>query len=645
METRANLVAVGAFVLALMGVLLGFAYWISGPTGQAAMSEVNVEFAGDVTGLVIGAPVYFNGIRVGEVKQMTLDPEDPNRVVARVTVADEAPLKEDSTVKLGFQGLTGVAFVQFSGGSIEAPRLVHPDEEPPFILAERSAFEDILEGARDLLVRVNRIAGDASDILADNKDNITSIVGNFQAVSQAVADNADNIGAALDAVGELAETISAVSGSVVRVSEQAEALLAAVDPNQVSQAVEGVSTFATGLGEVADDLPLLMADLRQASGELQQFAEGLNTTLASLDTVIAGVNPESIAEIVDAVRTVSASLASKADAIEATIDNTQNLTANVADLSGSLAQRSEEFGQIVDNTNALTSNLATASQDVTPILEQVQTTLGSLDGIVASVDTESLQQTVEAIRTLSASLAGRADVIERTLDNTEQITATLSGATGQVERIVTNTETLTQNLADASTQIGPTLEEARGLLTAFDADGINATIANVRKVTDALAERTDQIGSMFDNAEQAVSDVRQVTSTVAARRDDIDRIITDVTEVAAQLNGIATRAGTLIDQVNAVVGEADTDGLFAEATAAASAIREVAEAFARRADEITAGVANFSGRGLQNAEALISDGRRTVQSLDRLLNRIEQNPRDFLFGASSGPRDFDARRF
>ena len=176
-------------------------------------------------------------------------------------------------------------------------------------------------------------------------------------------------------------------------------------------------------------------------------------------------------------------------------------------------------------------------------------------------------------------------------------------------------------------------------------EGINKTLSNVQRLSEVLASRTDDISATLGNVAAASGDIKTVTGTIAARSQDIDQVIVDVTEVAAELNSIAARASNLMDAMSGFLGDDSTTGLLEEASAAAASIRKTADAFGARANDISNGVANFTTRGLQDAEALISDGRRTVQSLDRLLTRIERNPRDFLFGAESGPRDFNARRY
>ena len=86
------------------------------PAALARASVYHVQFDGSVPGLLVGAGVLFNGIRVGEVTDLALAPESPRRVDATISVASNTPVRADTKVGLDFQGLTGVPVVALEGG-------------------------------------------------------------------------------------------------------------------------------------------------------------------------------------------------------------------------------------------------------------------------------------------------------------------------------------------------------------------------------------------------------------------------------------------------------------------------------------------------------------------------------------------------
>src|SRR3954471_15338126 len=120
METRAPFVAVGAFVLAALVAVFGFVYWLYNAGGLGPPTAYHVQFDGPVPGLLVGAGVLFNGIRVGEVMDLGLAPDNPRRVNATISVASTTPVRADTKVGLEFQGLTGVPVIAMEGGMMLA---------------------------------------------------------------------------------------------------------------------------------------------------------------------------------------------------------------------------------------------------------------------------------------------------------------------------------------------------------------------------------------------------------------------------------------------------------------------------------------------------------------------------------------------
>src|SRR5438477_1195995 len=120
METRAPFVIVGAFVLAAIVAVFGFVYWLHNSGGLGPRVTYHVQFDGAVPGLLVGAAVLFNGIRVGEVTDLGLAPDNPRRVDATISVASNTPVRADTKVGLEFQGLTGVPVVALEGGVLLA---------------------------------------------------------------------------------------------------------------------------------------------------------------------------------------------------------------------------------------------------------------------------------------------------------------------------------------------------------------------------------------------------------------------------------------------------------------------------------------------------------------------------------------------
>ena len=109
------------FTLAVIAGVFGFVFWVQNAGGGSERSVYRLVFSGSVSGLRPGAAVLFDGIRVGEVTKLSLDPRDPRRIEALIAINRATPVRGDTKVALAFQGLTGQADVSLTGGAPDAP--------------------------------------------------------------------------------------------------------------------------------------------------------------------------------------------------------------------------------------------------------------------------------------------------------------------------------------------------------------------------------------------------------------------------------------------------------------------------------------------------------------------------------------------
>jgi phospholipid/cholesterol/gamma-HCH transport system substrate-binding protein len=181
METRAPFVVVGAFVLATIVAVFGFVYWLHNTGGLGPRATYHVQFDGSVPGLLIGAGVLFNGIRVGEVTDLALAPDNPRRVNATISVASNTPVRADTKVGLEFQGLTGVPVIALEGGM-----LVANSGPVPTLIAEPGAGQSMTQAARDALRKVD-------SVLSENSEPLKKTFANLQTFTDGLARNTGKI--------------------------------------------------------------------------------------------------------------------------------------------------------------------------------------------------------------------------------------------------------------------------------------------------------------------------------------------------------------------------------------------------------------------------------------------------------------------
>jgi phospholipid/cholesterol/gamma-HCH transport system substrate-binding protein len=193
METRAPYALIGLLVLTAIGAIFGFVYWLNNTGSLGKRVIVEVRFQNTVSGLLKGAGVLFNGIRVGEVIDLRLNSDNPRQVTAMIAVADGVPVRADTHVSLEFQGLTGVPVIALEGRS-NMPAWT--GSEVPALVADPDAGVSTTQAARDAL---HRLEG----VLAENSEPLHSTIANFNTFSAALARNSDRLDGLLSGLERL----------------------------------------------------------------------------------------------------------------------------------------------------------------------------------------------------------------------------------------------------------------------------------------------------------------------------------------------------------------------------------------------------------------------------------------------------------
>ena len=293
MERNAHYALVGLISMALFVGLVVFVVWLARLQFSKAYDLYDVDFKGPVRGLSSGGEVFFNGIKVGEVTKLSLDRANPNRVVARVRVSSDAPVRVDSTAGLEPLGITGVNYVQISAGTLSKPLLkdVTPANTVPVIHTTASQLESLLEGggtvlarAVDALDRVNRLLSDRNIAsLSGTLDDVHAITSSLSAQKTLFAD-VDRVVRSLDGTGarvnKLTDDADAlVNGDAKRVLAQASDTVAELK----ATAIELRGTVKTVSGPAGDFATTGLPQLTRAMVTLQEAAESLNRLVSEVE--------------------------------------------------------------------------------------------------------------------------------------------------------------------------------------------------------------------------------------------------------------------------------------------------------------------------------------------------------------------------
>lgn len=311
METRANFVLVGLFTLAVLGAAFGFVSWFSGLGGSSDRREVRIVFSGSVTGLTRGSSVLFNGLRVGEVKDIQLFPDDPRSIYAVIDVANSTPIRNDTRARIESQGLAGVVAIQLLGGKVDAPALqAREGQALPTIIAERSEVQDLLETVRNVARRTDDLFERLGRFVDDNDKSIATTIRNVEKFSAALGDNADGVNKMLSSIALAAERIGPLSTQLESFTRDLSEITRQVDVPRINRTLENIDRFATALGTGSGDVTKTLQSVAGITDKLNRAADQVEGVLkgaqAFLGSAAGGEGQGAFADVGAAARSIRA---------------------------------------------------------------------------------------------------------------------------------------------------------------------------------------------------------------------------------------------------------------------------------------------------------------------------------------------------
>jgi phospholipid/cholesterol/gamma-HCH transport system substrate-binding protein len=168
METDKRYFLEGLFIIVISVAAALFAVWLTS-SGRSDDVLYRIHFTESVSGLTQGDPVKFHGVEVGNVRSMTIDPSDPRRVQVDIALRKETPVKTDTRATLKLKGITGVVFIELTGGAAEAKTLIAatPVGKIPEIPAEKSTLATLLDELPKVVAKFSALEDRAGKVVSD----------------------------------------------------------------------------------------------------------------------------------------------------------------------------------------------------------------------------------------------------------------------------------------------------------------------------------------------------------------------------------------------------------------------------------------------------------------------------------------------
>jgi phospholipid/cholesterol/gamma-HCH transport system substrate-binding protein len=277
METKANYVAVGAFVLACVIGLVVTIMWLAGVQYSQEYAYYQAYFKGSVTGLGKGTVTRYNGIEVGRITDLEFDPSDPQRVIVTMQVQPNLNIREDSVASIDSLGLTGGAFVEITGGTAKSPLLVAKEgQRYPVIRTKQSTFAQLQQSAPELVARLNTAASRLNDLLNDdNRRAIAHVLANLDETTQVIARRSADIDATIAHANEMMAKLDDTANGLKPAIEQVDLTV-----RKYGKVADDADAFINGdgLAQLSD----LIGESRRLVANLSQLSDQLNRTPTKL---------------------------------------------------------------------------------------------------------------------------------------------------------------------------------------------------------------------------------------------------------------------------------------------------------------------------------------------------------------------------
>jgi phospholipid/cholesterol/gamma-HCH transport system substrate-binding protein len=299
MENKSHAVAAGAFVLVVAALLVAMAVWLTRDTGEHRPFEISSREG--VTGLQAQAPVRYKGVTVGRVQSIALDPQTVGNVLIRIAVDGTAPITPTTFATLGFQGVTGLAFIQLDDTGPTSAVLASSDEQPGRITMRPSLMSRLSDQGAGLLTQLDEATQRVSQLLAaPNQKTLMDAVG--------------NLGQAAANIGQFAQ--QATQANLPALAQEAGATLKSLHStsDRLGQSADAISASA-------DAFKGMSQRMSEPGGTLDRIAEGTTTLTATGQSLNATLVPRLNRTVDDTARTVR----HIGRAVEAVNDNPQAL--------------------------------------------------------------------------------------------------------------------------------------------------------------------------------------------------------------------------------------------------------------------------------------------------------------------------------
>jgi phospholipid/cholesterol/gamma-HCH transport system substrate-binding protein len=303
MENKSHALAAGAFVILVTALLVALAVWLMRDTRSLDTLEFSTRES--VTGLQPQAAVRYRGVAVGKVDAIEFDPQTRGNVLVKLAINQGTPISKSTFAVLGYQGVTGLAYVQLDEDGSPSELLTIPSGTALRIPLKPSPLSKLSDQGASILLQVEETSKRLNQLLSpDNQKALMS-------------------------------SVQAIGASASNFSDQVSAMQKILDAQ---------------FGPQRTDIPALVKDTRQTMQALQVTASELNKTAQDTSKAVATLDAvgQRVTEKGGTLDRVNDGISSAASSLQAIGQSAQALSANTLPRATRLADDAARAARSTD---------------------------------------------------------------------------------------------------------------------------------------------------------------------------------------------------------------------------------------------------------------------------------------------------------
>ena len=277
MENRSHALMTGIFTIALLVATVLIGLWFNRDKTELVPYEIVTTQS--IPGLNPQATVRYRGLEIGRVDTIIFDPRVTGQILIRLSVDEASPITSTTYASLGYQGVTGIAFIQLNDERTGSPRLKTGSDAIARIPLRPGLLDQLEDRGLAILVKAEQITTSLDELLSP--ENRATMLGAFESVDRA------------------AEAYAAIPQRLDPVLDRLPSLITKVD-----RSMDSIDTLATSATSMTRNYDNLATRLQAPDGPIER----LNSTIGALGAATSELELETLPHVVQMTDEARASL-------------------------------------------------------------------------------------------------------------------------------------------------------------------------------------------------------------------------------------------------------------------------------------------------------------------------------------------------